>query len=111
MPKFQTPCLDCGRLSKAGTRCEACQATRAAYRQARQETEERKEKKKNLYNYPYRQRAKVVRDNATHCHICKEGFRPNDPFEADHLLPGDPDSPLAAAHRSCNQRRGDKPIK
>ncbi len=110
MPRFQTPCLDCGRLSKAGSRCELCQSKRDAHRRSRYETEEKKEKKKHLYNYAYRQRAKAIRDTATHCHICKQPFTPTDRIEADHLIPGHPDSPLAPAHRSCNQRRGDKPI-
>ena len=106
MPRFNTPCLDCGQLSRNGSRCGECQAQRNLVKQVRQDTEARREKKKQLYNYAYRQRAKLVRENATHCHICKQGYRPNDPFEADHLVPGNPDSPLAPAHRSCNQSRG-----
>jgi len=110
MPRFNTPCLDCGRLSRHGSRCESCSATRASQKESARDTEARREKKKLLYNSAYRQRAKLVRATATHCHLCGQGYRANDPFEADHLLPGDPDSPLAPAHRSCNQRRGDKPL-
>ena len=112
MPRFNTPCLDCGQLSKAGSRCEVCASNRKreAFARLSQNTEARREKKKLLYNSDYRRRAKQVRENATHCHLCGEGYRPTDPFEADHLLPGDPNSPLAPAHRSCNQKRGDKPL-
>lgn len=34
------------------------------------------------------------------------GPRRGDPWEADHVAAGDPDSPLLPAHRSCNRRRG-----
>src|SRR6056297_1191498 len=110
MPRFNTPCLDCGQLSKAGSRCPVCQGKVNQAKAARQETEARKEKKKELYNYAYRQRAKLVRANATHCHICRQPFSTTDKVEADHLFPGNPDSPLAPAHRRCNQSRGDKAL-
>ena len=110
MPRFNVPCLDCGKLSKAGSRCENCQLKINQAKQARQDTEARREKKRQLYNSEYRKAARVVRANATHCHICGEGTRANDPFEADHLVPGNSSSPLAPAHRSCNQKRGNKPL-
>jgi hypothetical protein len=53
---------------------------------------------------------------ATRCHLCGQPFTdPTDPPVADHLIPrsrGGPDAPFnyAAAHRSCNAKRGDKPI-
>jgi hypothetical protein len=62
------------------------------------------------YSGDYKARAKQVRDTAVLCHICKEGFRADDPWQADHLIPGNPVSPLAPAHRSCNAKRGNKPI-
>jgi hypothetical protein len=65
------------------------------------------------YSGAYRRLAKIVRDNAQACHICKEGYRPNDPFEADHLYPGTEVTSiaqLAPAHRSCNIARGNKPL-
>jgi hypothetical protein len=40
--------------------------------------------------------------------LCGGGARPNDPWQADHVIPGDADSPLAPAHRSCNAARGNK---
>ena len=53
----------------------------------------------------YNADGKLVRDTATHCWLCGEPARPDDPWQADHIYPGKPDSPLAPAHRSCNIRR------
>jgi 5-methylcytosine-specific restriction endonuclease McrA len=59
----------------------------------------------------YTRAAAQLRAAATTCHICGEGPRANDPWVADHLLPrmfggSDDISNLAAAHQSCNGRRG-----
>jgi hypothetical protein len=96
---IQRPCLTCNQLTTNGTRCNTChhhhtQTTRKHYRGN------------------YAARAKHVRQTATTCHLCGQGWRPNDPWTADHLNPGDtnPTTPLLPAHRSCNSSRGDKPI-
>jgi len=52
---------------------------------------------------------------ATHCWICGQPPRPGDPLVADHLIPrahGGPDTlaNYAAAHASCNARRGARPM-
>lgn len=109
MGRFLKPCLDCGELSK-GSRCPTHQARIDAIRERERDTPERREKKRLLYNSDYKKRAKIVRETATNCHLCGGGIRLEDPFEADHLVPGNPASPLAAAHRSCNQQRGNKPL-
>lgn len=103
--KFQKPCLDCGKLSYE-SRCEV-------HRQRVQQLRDvkRAEHKKLYYNTDYRKRAKIVRDTAIVCHICGDGARADDPWQADHLEPGNPQSALAAAHRSCNASRGDRPLK
>lgn len=106
MAKFARPCLDCGRLTRNGSRCEAHQKvkdkewdlTRAARKRAT-----------GQYAGDYRKRAEIVRKYAEYCWLCGQGPRENDPFQADHVFPGDPSSPLAAAHRSCNASRGNKP--
>lgn len=101
---FKKPCLDCGALSY-NSRCEVHQRRIEQLRDIK-----RAEKKKTLYNSAYRKQAAIVRATAITCHICGDGARANDPWQADHLDAGNPDSPLAAAHRSCNAKRGDKPL-
>lgn len=101
--RFNVPCLDCGQLSRNGSRCERCQGVVDA------RTNERKQQRQH-YKGDYSKRAKAVRESATICWICNEPARLGDPWTADHVYPGIPDSPLLAAHRSCNSRRGNKPI-
>jgi 5-methylcytosine-specific restriction protein A len=108
MGRFPKPCLVCGELTKGLSRCDQHQAEWQTLENIR--LKEMKARRPPLYTSQYRQRAKTIRDNALFCHLCKEPAKPNDPFTADHLIPGDPDSPLAAAHRSCNSRRGNKPL-
>ena len=105
--KFNKPCLGCGSLSLENY-CTTC---RKAIDRRRDADPVRREKKQTLYSNTYRKKAKIVRATATTCHLCGGGWRDDDPFEADHLQPelGDA-SPLAPAHRSCNQSRGNKPI-
>jgi 5-methylcytosine-specific restriction endonuclease McrA len=62
------------------------------------------------YSGDYKRRAKAVRQSAVNCHICGDPARINDPWTADHIIAGDRNSPLAPAHRSCNERRGNKPL-
>jgi len=85
-----------------------------AKRDAARDTPERREKKRNLYNPRYRKEREALvgwaRQNGTICYLCKQPLGMGDKIEADHLLPGDPNSPLAPVHRLCNQRRGNKPL-
>jgi len=99
---FNKPCLKCGQLTRASY-CDGCRPVKV-------DSPERKAKKQALYGGDYRRRARAVKSSATHCHLCNKPFEYGDRVEADHLIPGDPDSPLAPAHRICNQRRGDKPL-
>lgn len=94
---IQRPCLDCRRLSANGSRCESCQARREAGRAAG----------RAHYRGDYRKRAAEVRATATICWLCGDGAREGDPWTADHVVPGEIDSILLAAHRSCNSARGD----
>jgi hypothetical protein len=104
---YAKPCLDCGKLTGGASRCEIHQKMLLQRLEAK-----RAERKRETGQYAgnYRKRAKQVRDSALYCHLCNEGMRIDDPFQADHLIPGDPNSPLAPAHRSCNARRGNKPL-
>jgi len=108
MGRFPKPCLVCGSLTKGLSRCEVHQAEWQTLENIR--LKEMKARRPNLYDSNYRKKAKIVRETAITCHLCNEGYRYNDPFTADHLIAGDPNSPLAAAHRSCNSRRGSKPL-
>jgi 5-methylcytosine-specific restriction protein A len=108
MGRFPKPCLVCGKLTQGLSRCEVHQSEWQAVENLR--LKEMKAKRPNLYDNNYRRRARVVREEAIYCHICGEPGRPNDPFTADHLIAGDKESELAPAHRSCNSRRGNRPL-
>jgi hypothetical protein len=108
MGRFPKPCLVCGALTQGLSRCEQHQAEWQTLENLR--LQEMKARKPTLYDSAYRKRAKTIRETALYCHLCGEPRKLNDPFTADHLIAGDPDSPLAAAHRSCNSRRGNKPL-
>jgi 5-methylcytosine-specific restriction endonuclease McrA len=59
----------------------------------------------------YSRDAAKIRASATVCHICGKPFTPDDPAVADHIHPrafggSDHISNLAAAHKSCNGRKG-----
>ena len=109
MSRFRKPCLTCGQLGMPGdTLCPTHKAQAAEHERTRQAI---RKAGRTLYTSPaYRRMAKHIRDNATACHLCGLGAKPNDPWTADHLIAGDPNSPLAPAHRSCNSRRGNKPL-
>ena len=102
--KFKKPCLDCGALSYE-SRCDIHARKVAQLKDIR-----RAGHKKALYNKDYKKAAKAVRETAIVCHLCGDGARASDPWQADHIKAGDPTSPLAAAHRSCNASRGNKPL-
>lgn len=91
MPYY--PCLTCGAL----------------YTEAYCPTHKPQRKKpfthRLLYNAEYRRAAKKIREQATACWICGKPPTLSDPIQADHLYPGNPNSPLLPAHRSCNIRR------
>jgi len=97
---IQRPCLNCGLLTTQTTRCETCNKIRQS---------QLPKKDRQHYKGNYKKRAKAIRDTATHCWLCGETAKPNDPWTADHVIAGNPDSILAAAHRSCNSRRGNRP--
>ena len=110
MPRFRRQCLDCHELTFE-SRCEKHRAEYERRREARYNTPERRAKKQFLYGSSYKKNRARVLATATHCHLCGKPFNENDKVEADHLFPEmGAASPLAAAHRSCNQARGNKPL-
>jgi hypothetical protein len=100
---FNRPCLDCGALTNKGNRCQPHQSAYLT------KWNNKYKKDRPHYSGDYAKRAKIVRQNAEVCWICKEAYKPNDPWTADHVFPGVIDSPLLPAHRSCNSRRGNNP--
>lgn len=101
MNPIRKPCIVCGTLTVGNSRCEThrLQVDNARYKRRGPRAH---------YAGDYRARARKVRESATECWICGHGPIPGDPWTADHILPGNPESPLAAAHRSCNSRRGNR---
>jgi 5-methylcytosine-specific restriction endonuclease McrA len=106
MRRFAIPCIECGQLTK--NEGGKCSTHKRLYEQQQELRRSLVKKLTGQYSGDYRKRAKAVRDNALECHLCGRGALPNDPWEADHIDPADPKSELAAAHRSCNLRRGNK---
>lgn len=104
--RFNKPCITCGTLSPN----QYCSTHQAAINQARENNPERIAKKKALYGSTYKRVSKAIRGAGGVCHLCGQGERTNDPWQTDHIIAGNPDSPLALAHRSCNASRGDKPL-
>lgn len=101
MAGFPKPCIECGKLTNGNTRCDKHQGILSAKINA-------KKAQRIHYKGDYRKRAKAVRDSATNCWICGDGYRQDDPFQADHLIPTDPNSLLLPAHASCNAKRGNR---
>jgi hypothetical protein len=116
LSRFPKPCPTCSTLYKSDKDyCPTCQEARDEKRKKATPTRvyspERKLKKRHLYGGDYLPRAKLVRATATYCHICKQPFKPDDVIHADHLIPElGSASPLAAAHKRCNESRGNKPL-
>jgi hypothetical protein len=104
---FPRPCIECGKLTDSGNRC---MFHKGIYDQMLDLKRRERKAKSGQYSGTYKARAKEVRDTAIACHLCGEGFRLHDPWQADHIIPGDPASPLLPAHRSCNASRGKKPL-
>ena len=102
---FPRPCLTCGTLTTASYCADHKRKTQPS------QAPRRKHKKQFLYGGDYKLKAKIVKATPGVCHLCGEGDRGGDPWEADHLYPElGQFSPLAKAHRTCNRKRGNKPL-
>ena len=100
---FNRPCLDCGVLTNKSNRCPTHDKLH------KDKWNNRTKPFRKHYSGDYYKRARLVRQNAVVCWICKQGYKPDDMWTADHVFPGVEDSPLLPAHKSCNSRRGNKP--
>lgn len=108
MRRFAIPCVECGILTRnEGARCDK---HKTEYENQRELRRRLVKKATGQYSGDYKKRAKLVREYAVTCHICGQGANPIDPWTADHLDPANPDSPLLPAHKSCNEKRGNKPL-
>ena len=104
---MQRPCLTCQRLTTS-TRCPQCATKHETLRAAR-----RPPRPHYTGNYQTRSRklrAQWTADPFTRCWLCGGLAKPGDPWQADHVYPGEIDSPLAPAHRSCNAARGNRNV-
>jgi hypothetical protein len=104
------PCMDCQTLiPNKQIRCDACAETKRARNTLR---ERMRVRERPHYEGNYRKRAAAVRASAEVCWICNEPARPNDPWQADHVVPRDvdPETLLLPVHRSCNIYRSAKLI-
>ena len=109
MRKFPIPCLDCGKLSIAGNRCPDCAKRVSDLHEVKRASTK---KVTGQYSGAYKRKAAEVRKNAIQCWICGDSARANDPWQADHVNPGQngDDAVLLAAHASCNRKRGNKSL-
>lgn len=101
--------MRCGTLSRESY-CEKCRGDLSRTRQrARDADPNYRLKKKTLYTTEYKRQAKKLRELGGTCHLCGE-YVPPGVGEADHVIPSQPDSPLAVTHRKCNQKKSNKTI-
>jgi 5-methylcytosine-specific restriction endonuclease McrA len=107
--KFPKPCLVCGKLSLE----RLCPLHLEAEKQEHEEIRRVAKAITSQYKGSYSKRAKAVRENAVICHLCGQGKKIEDPFEADHINPAENGNTaeLLPAHRSCNRKRSNKPLK
>jgi len=110
--RFNRPCLTCQKLhADKGDYCAECRKTHDAERERKRSQDPiRQAKKRTLYSSAYKNAREIIKNNATHCHICKKAFTDRADITADHLIAGDPASPLAPAHKRCNYGRGNRPL-
>lgn len=102
--------MDCGTPTTT-TRCPSCTASHTQQRDATATFQRRRGGGRPGYNGAFRKEGGRVRATATRCWLCGDGPRPNDPWQADHVIPvskGGEGGPLAPAHRSCNISRANK---
>ncbi len=104
MSRFPKPCLDCGQLTTGGNRCATHENLVKQLHEVKRANVKRES---GQYSGSYKRRAAEIRATALLCWICGEGARLTDPWQADHVQPGEDGdvAELRAAHGSCNRRR------
>lgn len=110
MSTFNKPCIFCGKLARQ-TPCPECKRVRERTRDQQRDADPiRRAKKAALYDTTYRKKRELLKKRGGICYLCGEIVPPLS-GQADHLIPGDPESPLAITHSFCNQSRGNKTFK
>ena len=108
---MKQPCLDCGRPAD-GSRCPEHATNFDRQRNLEATRRRRGQGGRPQYSGAHRKQGGRVRAQARECWICGGGPRPNDPWQADHVIPvaakQGGGGVLAAAHRSCNIGRANK---
>jgi hypothetical protein len=109
MGRFPKPCLDCGELTSGSNRCVQHDNLVQQLHEAKRAIVK---KQTGQYSGDYRKRAKLVRETALTCHLCGGGARFDDSWVADHANPAEfgASALLLPAHKSCNEKRGNKPL-
>jgi 5-methylcytosine-specific restriction endonuclease McrA len=104
--KFPKPCRICGVLSLE----PLCEPHALQAKQIHEARRAIRKKETGQYGGDYQRRAKAVRESAITCHLCGEGRRVDDPWEADHVEPSTQGSlaRLLPAHRTCNRSKSNK---
>jgi predicted nucleic acid-binding Zn ribbon protein len=105
--RFRRACLVCGTLSFDSYCSQHLQELKTKQQQ-RKDTPERLAHKRRMYGGNYRQRRNQLLATATHCAICNKPFENGQGVDADHVMPGEPSSPLQATHATCNRSKGNR---
>lgn len=97
-------CMRCGASGVSdGNLCDPCEAQLERDRS----TERERSGARDHYHGNYQRRAEAVRrsayaNNGPCMYQCGRGTVKGDPWQACHVIDGDPTSPLKPGHRSCN---------
>ena len=93
------PCLECGSLIERGSRCERCRRLRNRTRDAMRPT-----RIARGYDNRWARRSKAAIAEHPRCEWCGA----TEDLTGDHVIPGDPESPIRVLCRSCNAVRANK---
>jgi len=97
--------MTCGKLGEPGMAyCPTHEAERMKI------INDRKNQRTLYRGADYRRAREHIKQYATHCHLCGQPFTDRKQITADHVDAGNPLSPLAPAHLTCNSSRGNKPL-
>lgn len=88
-----------------GNYCKRCSSILEAERQARRDASGRREHYKGSYQARARKVRKLGEEGRALCWLCGRGNVPGVKWSAEHVIEGDPASPLLPTHLPCNIAR------